>query len=108
MFLLLRYEDSTDLARLVVAFLVVVFLLLVAVFFAVAVRAVVLLVALVAFFVFARDVVFFTAVRPLVDGASEASPVCSLVVAFLRVPRRVVAPSCWGFSSALRCAAMTS
>ena len=53
----------------------------------------------VAFFVFPRVVPVVVAfgaveVRLLVDGTCETSWVSSLVIAFLRVPRRAVAPSC--------------
>ncbi len=87
----------TDVTRLVVAFFVVALLLLEGVFFLVAVLFV--LAVPVDFFVFPRVVpvvVAFNAVeaRPLVDGTGETSAVSLLGVAFLRVPRGLVAPSC--------------
>lgn len=86
---------------LVVAFFFVVFLLPAVAFFRVVVREVVLFVlaAAGAFFVFPRvvpTVVFLTVVeaRPFVDGVWDRSSVFPLVVTFLRVTRRLVAPSC--------------
>ena len=84
-------------ARLVVVFFTGALLLPEVVFFLAAVPFV--LAVPVAFFVFPRVVpaeVAFDAVegRLLVDGTCETSWVSSRVVAFLRVPRRVIAPSC--------------
>ncbi len=86
-----------NVARLVVVFLTVALLLPEVVFFLAAVLFV--LAVATAFFVFPRVVPVVVAlgaveVRLLVDGTCETSWVSSLVVAFLRVPRRVIAPSC--------------
>ena len=108
------YVDFIDLDLLVEALLAVVFLLREVVFFPAAVFVdLAVLDAWDAFFVFPRFVavaVFFPVVdvRPLADGDCNASPASSVVIAFLRVPRRVVAPSCRGLSSAFRCTVMNS
>lgn len=76
-----------------------------AVFLAAAVRVEVLLVR--------EDTVFLAVVfrvvvelRRVVFGVAGAA--FSPAAAFLRITRLVVVPSCWGFSSAVRCTATTS
>ncbi len=78
-----------------------------AVFLATAVRVVVLLVRKERAAVFLA-VVFRVVVelRRVVFGVAGAAS--SPAAAFLRTARLVVVPSCWGFSSAVRCTATTS
>ena len=91
------YGVFIDEARLVLTFFVVELFLLEAVFLAVVVLFVrVVPVAFVARLRVVPVLVFLTVVevRPFVDDVRDASSVSPVGAAFLRVPRRVAAPSC--------------